>query len=245
MRKIKYIVLLLTFLLLIISCREDSDLNGNVVDPTLGGIYTEIGDTLSGTLPYSDSPFLVRTDIVVKSSDTLIIEPGINLFFDDSRKMTVNGVLLAEGTKQKPIIFKSFLTSWFGISITDSQETSRFKFCIVQDVYLRSDDPVKNGAVEIFNSSAVFENCIFKSNSVQYGGGLAIFNAHIRATNNIFRDNDAEIFGGALFADESELELINNTIYRNSCFNFGGGIVFKDPVSANIQNNIFYENSLT
>lgn len=242
MKKIKYIVLLLTTMLLIISCREETDLNNNIVDPTLGGVYTEIGDTLSGTLPYSDSPFLVRSDIVVKSTDTLVIEPGIYLFFDDGRKMTVNGVLIAEGTNQKSIIFRSFLTDWLGISIKDSPDTSRFKFCIIQDVYQRADDPVENGAVEIFNSSAVFENCVFKSNSVQYGGGLAIYNSYVRATNNIFRDNDAEIFGGGLIAENSSTELINNTIYRNSCFNFGGGIVFSNPVSADVQNNIFYKN---
>ncbi len=242
MKKIKYIVLLITILLLTISCREETELNNNVVDPTLGGVYTEIGDTLSGTLSYSDSPFLVRTDIVVNADDTLIIEPGIYFFFDDDRKMTVNGVLIAEGTKQKPIIFKSFQTGWFGISIKNSPDTSRFKFCIIQDVYQRAGELVQNGAIEIFNSSAIFENCIFKSNSVRYGGGLAILNSNVRAMNNIFRNNDAETYGGALFAENSTTELINNTIYRNSCFNYGGGFVFSNPVTADIQNNIFYKN---
>ncbi len=228
--------------LLLISCRENAGLKDEVVNPALGGVYTETGGTLKGRLKFSDEPFLVTSDIKVDSSDTLIIEPGVNIFFKESRRMIVNGVLIAAGTRQKPIVFTSFLSDWLGISIIDSPDTSVFKFCVVRDVFQRSGDPAKNGAVEVNNSSAVFENCIFISNTARYGGGIAVINSSATIKNNIFRDNDTDIYGGALYALNSSTQLINNTVFRNICFNFGGGFVFDEPVNADVQNNIFYKN---
>ena len=238
--------LVLTFIffsaLIVSSCREDADLNGNVINPSLGGIYTEIEGNLSGTLNRADSPYLVKHDITVPAGDTLFIERGIFIYFDDNTKMTANGLVIAEGTKQEPIVLDAFMNSWFGVSVSNSSDTTEFKFCVFRNVYQKSDDPVQNGAVFINNTNAIVENCIFISNTARYGGGISINNSSVIIKNNIFQDNDAEIFGGALYALNSTTTIINNTIFRNSCFNFGGGIVFSEPVSADVQNNIFFKN---
>ncbi len=236
----------LILLLFIYSCRENSDSGNNIIDPTLGGVYTEIQGNISGTLAFNDAPFLVVNDISVSAQDTLKIDAGVTLFFDDDTKLNSAGVIIAEGTKLKPIIFTSFHTSflsgWLGISIANQTDTSIFKFCIVEKVFQESNDPLTNGAIEINNSNVVVENCVFKINSCIYGGGLFILNSGAVIKNNIFKDNDAEIYGGAMFLQNSETVIINNTIYRNTCFNYGGGIVLRDPLSTEIQNNIFFNN---
>ena len=233
--------ILISFLTLNYACRENSN-SDNITDPNLGGIYTEIKGNVSGTLTFSDSPFLVKENINVLSSDTLIIEPGVALFFEEGTKLNVEGMIVAEGTKEKPVIFTSFLSGWLGISLFNPNDTSKFKFCVIQEVYQQSGGAMRNGALEVINSSVVIENCIFRINTTRYGGGLFLSNSSAIIKNNIFRDNDAEVFGGAMFLQNSTATIINNTIYRNTCYNFGGGLVFKDPLETEIQNNIVYKN---
>ncbi len=229
-------------LLFIYSCRENIDSGNNIIDPTIGGVYTEIQGDISGILAFNDAPFLVVNDISVSAQDTLKIDAGVTLFFEEDTKLNSAGVIIAEGTKLKPIIFTSFLSGWLGISITNQTDTSIFKFCIVQEVFQQNNDLLTNGAIEINNSNVVVENCVFKINSCIYGGGLFILNSGAVIKNNIFRDNDAEVYGGAMFLQNSNAVIINNSIYRNTCFNYGGGVVLWDPLTTEIQNNIFFNN---
>jgi len=240
--KFRIIFISLTILLFIYACRENTDSGNSIIDPTLGGVYTEIEGNISGTLAFNDAPFLVVGDISVLANDTLRIDAGVTLFFENDTKLNSAGVILAEGTKLKPIIFTSFLTGWLGISITNQSNTSTFKFCIVREVFQQNNDPLTNGAIEISSSNVVVENCVFNINSCIYGGGLFILNSGAVIKNNIFRDNDAEVYGGAMFLQNSNAEIINNTIYKNTCFNYGGGVVLWDPLATEIQNNIFFNN---
>jgi len=239
MRNQIFCILLLA--LLVGACRETTEID-NPINPTLGGVYTEIEGDISGTLAFNDSPFLVNNDITVSADDTLKIDAGVTLFFEDNTKFSSSGVIIAEGTKEKPIVFTSFFSGWLGISITNQPDTSKFKFCIVQEVYQQNNDPLTNGAIEISNSNVVVENSVFKINSSVYGGGLFILNSGAVIKNNIFRNNDAEVYGGAIFLQNSDAVIINNTIYKNTSFNYGGGIVLWDPLTTDIQNNIFYKN---
>ncbi len=231
----------LIFLLFISSCRENNNIVDNT-DPTLGGIYTEIGGNISGTLTLIDSPFLIISDVIVPENDTLIIEAGVTLFFEEGRRLISDGIILANGTRQNQITFTSFLTTWKGISITNPTDTSKFKFSIIQEVIQQNDDIIKNGAIEISNSKVVIENSVFRMNNTIYGGGLFASNSHAIIKNNSFINNNVSIFGGAMFLDNSNAEIINNTIYRNTSFNFGGGIVLWEPLSTDMQNNIIYNN---
>jgi len=240
--KLKVYFILIPLLLLSYACRENFDTGNNLVDPTLGGVYTEIEGNISGTLAFNDAPFLVVNDITVSANKTLKIDAGVTLFFKNDTKLNSTGVIIAEGTKQKPIIFTSFMSGWLGISITKQTDTSIFKFCIVQEVIQQNNDPLTNGAIEINSSNVVVENCVFRINSCIYGGGLFILNSGAVIKNNIFINNDAAVFGGAMLLDNSTADIINNTVYRNSSFNFGGGIVLWEPLSTNMQNNIIYNN---
>jgi len=240
--KFRIIFISLTILLFTYACRENTDSGNSIINPNLGGVYMEIEGNISGTLAFNDAPFLVVGDISVSANDTLKIDAGVTLFFENDTKLNSTGVILAEGTKLKPIIFTSFLTGWLGISIKNQTNTSIFKFCIVREVFQQNNDPLTNGAIEISSSNVVVENCVFNINSCIYGGGLFILNSGAEIKNNIFRDNDAEVYGGAMFLQNSNAVIINNTIYKNACFNYGGGIVLWDPLTTEIQNNIFFNN---
>ncbi len=243
--EIRITLISLIFLFLINACRENSDSGNNIINPTLGGVYTEIQGNISGTLAFTDSPFLVVGDISVSANDTLKINAGVTIIFEQNKMLTASGIILAEGTKQKPISFTSFIsneTTWLGISMLNPTGTSVFEFCIIQDVWQISNDPLTNGAIEISGTTVIVKQCVFRNNGARYGGGLAVFDSNVIIENNIFRDNDAEIYGGAMFLQNSDAVIINNTIYRNTCFNYGGGVVLRDPLTTEIQNNIFFNN---
>ena len=229
-----------------ISCRENIVSNENNINPGLGGVYTEIGGNLSGILALADAPFLVTNDINVQSIDTLIIEAGVDIFFENNIIFNVEGTLIAAGSRELMIIFRSFGNTiddtWYGIRITNSNTSSSFKFCIIEHVAQDFNDQFTNGAIEINNSQAVIENCVIRTNYGRYGGGLSAINSNVSLMNNIFRNNDAEVYGGAIYLQNSTSVIVNNTFFRNSCYNYGGGIVIANPLTTEIQNNIFYDN---
>ena len=240
----RLILISLSFILFLSACRENIDSGNNIINPTLGGEYTEIEGNISGTLSVVDSPFLVTGNVFVASNDTLIIDAGVTIVFEQNKILTVEGIILAKGTKQKPISFTSFIskeTTWLGIRLLNPTGTSVFEFSIIQDVWQQRNDPLTNGAIEISSTNVIVKNCVFRNNGARYGGGLAAFNSNVIIENNIFINNDADLFGGAMFLLNSTAIIINNTIYHNYCVNFGGGIVFWDPLSTELQNNIIYD----
>ena len=229
-----------------ISCRENLINDEGGVNPGLGGNYTKLSGYLSGILSLTDSPFLVSDDINIQLKDSLKIEPGVIIFIENNKKINVAGTLIAEGSREKIINFRSSGDTnddwWYGIRITNSTTTSKFKFCIIEHVGQSINDQFTNGAIEINNSQAEIENCVIRTNYGRYGGGLSVINSDVSLTNNIFRDNDAEVYGGAIYLQNSNAVIINNTFYRNSCYNYGGGVVLADLLTTEIQNNIFYDN---
>jgi hypothetical protein len=226
------------------SCAERDLFTDPGIDPSLGGVYTKLEGNYSGTLTKSKSPYLVRGNLVINENDTLIIEPGAQLFFEEDALLTINGVLIAAGTKSSVIIFTSFQDElgWKGIHIINPTGSSKLNFCIIKNVFLPQDDQLDYGALEISNGDIEIENCIFVDNYTQYGGGLAIESSTGVIKNNIFYNNEAVVYGGAILSLNSTNQIINNTIYSNTCFNFGGAIVLFEPVNEELQNNIFYDN---
>ena len=244
----RYKVLNILFFAVLISlaCRENSLFDDDGPNPGLGGDYTEISGDLSGTLSLTDAPFLVTDDLNINGNDTLLIEAGVTLFFNNNKKITVSGTLVAEGSSNQMIVFRSSGDTnedwWLGIRISNPTTVSKFKFCVIEHVNQNINDQFSNGAIEISNSKVVIENCVFRTNYSTYGGGFSALNSDVTLMNNIFRNNDAELYGGAMLLQNSTSVIINNTIYRNTCYNYGGGITLNDPLSTEIQNNIFYEN---
>lgn len=240
--KLKLIAFLLFTILLFLSCAErDLFINPNP-NPGLGGDYTEIKGRINGTLKSSDSPFYVSQTITVEPGDTLIIEPGVELFFASASQIKISGTLIAEGTVQNKINFKPFSYDWMGIHISNTNTESILKFCIISDVYLPQDSSVREGAVEFTNAAGEISNCYFTQNYTTFGGAIYSENSSLTITNNVFYRNEAIVFGGAIYSNSSSNKIYNNTAYRNVCINYGGGFVFDNAINEDVQNNILYRN---
>ncbi|UCC88994.1 MAG: right-handed parallel beta-helix repeat-containing protein [Anaerolineales bacterium] len=87
-------------------------------DPAAAGVIWNTDITTDTTWTLASSPYQVIADINVAESATLIIEPGVEVRFEQYDGLTVQGTLLAVGTPTQPITFTHIATStWDGIHI--------------------------------------------------------------------------------------------------------------------------------
>ena len=52
-----------------------------------------------------ESPYLITEDLVINSSDTLLILHGATLIIDQDINIIINGTLLVNGSKEEPVSF--------------------------------------------------------------------------------------------------------------------------------------------
>lgn len=93
--------------------------------------------TLTGVKPY-----LVCGDLVVDSVATLILQPGCRLFFHDKASLVVHGNLIAEGTREAPVLLRGDRTDrlfeevpynyvsnqWGGVLFLNKEGNHKFNF---------------------------------------------------------------------------------------------------------------------
>ncbi len=239
MKKSKIFFTLVLFLL-IWSCSERS--SDDIANPPPNNTApTEIKGHLSGVLTRGDSPYIVMDTIFVDAQSNLTIEKGVTLVFTDSSSFIIRGKLTAVGEANSVISFTAFSSRWRGIKVINSSQNSTFRFCIFEKIERLESSQF--GGMQIENSIAAIQNCIFRNNRSVQGGGLSLLGDASLIKNNIFRENYAVVFGGGILAFESTARIINNTIYNNRSYNVGGGLVLWNPVAMDIQNNIFFENT--
>lgn len=240
MKKFGFFLSSLAFLF-IWSCSERSSDQMMNTPPDSG--FTQLKGKLNGILSIAKSPYQVSDTIFVDSAASLNIQKGVKLHFTDSAMFIIYGKVEAVGDSNRVISFTAYRNNWKGIRVVNSHQNSIFQFCLIEKVYSDWQDSSQFGALEINNSTATIQNCIFRENNCYNGGGLSLLNDSSLITNNIIRENEAVVFGGGIFTLESSARIINNTIYHNYCTNVGGGLVLYNPVAMDIQNNIFFNNA--
>jgi len=231
--------ILFLFFIFLISCTDRQNVTEPMDDEN--NFYTEINGNISGVLTISDSPYLAIDEIIIDSSQTLVIEAGVKVHFTDSSKFRINGLLTAIGTKNNFIQFSAESDLWKGIKFSNSLN-SIIQFALIEKVVLSQQDSTDFGAIEIDNSTITIKNCIIRENEGNNGGGIASVNSEVFIKNNIFMENYGLVFGGGLMLYQSNSEIINNTFYNNFCTNCGSAISILAPVNDIIQNNLMYNN---
>jgi len=192
----------------------------NVQDGTT--IYT---GNVFGTWDAAGSPYRIEGDITIPAGQTLIIEPGVEVSFQSWYSLTVNGIIIADGTSNEPILFTgNTITGWLGIRFVNASNGSLLNHVIVERGRATGASP--------FDS----------------GGGIYIENANPTISNSTIRDNYAKFSGGGLYLNGSNAQLVGNTIVNNQAGQggsaYGGGIYMSNsnPLVTNnvIANNLVY-----
>lgn len=191
-----------------------------------GGIFKDTTWTLS------ESPYIITEDLTLFPGYTLTIQPGVEVKFSPSTKLTIRGSLVAEGTESKRIVFTSTEPgtkgSWDGIDVaTHLGANASIKFADFS--YAQTAIYVhccwKGGPVNIYDSmftdnvvalggyagwEMTVERCIFERNI------YAVTSADKRISNSIFKNND---YG--LYATE-RISVYSSTFTENQVALYGG-----------------------
>jgi subtilisin family serine protease len=134
---------------------------------------------------YPNKEYLVSNNLVICSSATLNILPGVNLKISDDKAIKVDGFINAIGTKDSIITFSAENNSWNGIEINNS---SIFKYSKFMNISGTTFNNRTGSYLDV-------ENCIFTDNKSQ-NVGLSY--------------NDNHIFNKCVFTDNLRFKFTNN-----------------------------------
>ena len=203
--------------------------NTTLTDTTLEfiGLHGNIKGILAA------NTYKVSENLIVQSSDTLIISPGTILKFKGNLSILVKGLLLAEGNANDSIVFTSFNTlRWAGVKFYNSNPNSIMSHCLVE----KSD----SAGITIYNSSPLISNTTIKNNSNRYnggapppyygGGGVFLSNSNSILDGVIISDNSST-FGAGVFSHLGH-PIIKNAIIKHNRAGLGPGGILLDVNSS-------------
>ena len=181
-----------------------------------------------------DTIFVID-DIVVPKDKSLTIAEGTRVVFQDHYSITIMGSLKALGQKNDSIYFTSIDTTGF---LKWKKEIGGWNGLIFQDI----------------NDTVILDYCHFsfgKATNAQYlahGGALRIYNANsVIISNSTFYHNLTTSKGGALYAENSNLNIFNCEVDSNFGFNeegvymHGAGFQFNN-CKVKMENMYFHDN---
>ena len=217
--------------------------------------------SLSGVLV--TNRYTVIGGIWIEAGNSLIIEPGTELYFENGNMFEVFGCLIAEGTETDSITFTVLDTTynWAGIYFWSTTDTSRLRYCVLEyggaweipyncggAIYCNNSDlivencTIRNswaeagGGIFCWQSSPIIEDCIIYGNSSEVGGGIGCGSSNPTIRNCMIFNNSVSINGGGIWINDDSYPIIQNcTISCNSSDAEGGGIYCNDshPVIEN------------
>ena len=141
-----------------------------------------ISGAVRGKLGISGSPYQVTGDLTVQPGDTLRIEPGVILEFDEDVSFVIYGRVLAVGTAEDSIVFRyggrAAAGHWSGVYVNSAADTSQFSFLSVSGaiVGLSIDGAMTQVSASTFagnltgvdckdGAAPLIANCYFEGNA--------------------------------------------------------------------------------
>jgi parallel beta-helix repeat protein len=133
------------------------------------------------TLSPSTKPHVLRGDYDVPVGKTLCLEAGVNLQCGPDSEINVNGTLIMEGTKEKPIVLNGLKSApgfWKGITLREAEKcslswvelydagvgifVSKCKLVITSCIFAGNNTGIK---VDSRNYPPAMEDCVVSYNS--------------------------------------------------------------------------------
>lgn len=142
------------------------------------------GNTIwTNTLPY-----VILGGLQIDAAASLTIQSGVKLYFHADAPLLVDGSLIVNGTKQKPVIFtgdrldpdyKDLPASWPGIYFRAASKNNLIKFAIIKNAYqaIVVQNPSVNANPKLILSQSIIDNA--------YDAGVTGFNTNIQSDNSL------------------------------------------------------------
>ena len=193
------------------------------------------GQQITRTFSQDDSPHRFHTNLTVPFGEVWKIEQGVHLCFDENVSFNVDGVLIATGTRERPIVLTSCkpTPTWAGMRFVDSRQLgsvrSSLKHVVIEAASKRSQSPAGH-------------------NPDTSGGALSVIRSDLDIFGATIRHNQADVGGGIYIGYDSDVTIDHSTIYGNTAlgsryiFAGGGGIYADGPRRLRILRSIVAQN---
>ena len=133
------------------------------ISPRLSPAATIISGNVSGVWPPTGNPYLIADTAIIPSSQTLTIEPGVDIIVGSNIQFMVEGTMLAVGTRALPIRFHGASPSnyWMNLRLNwnPGNAKSRFVNCQFSDaqtgirMIIETVDGQKSMEVDVLDTS--------------------------------------------------------------------------------------------
>ncbi len=183
-------------------------------------------ETLTGSVTWNNTlPYVILGGIQVDTNATLTISEGTKIFLHATAPFLVDGTLIANGTKDAPVVFsgdrldpvyEDLPASWPGIFFRNTSENNFLKHTIIQNAY---QGIISQNVSTTSNPKVNLSQCVL--NNI-YDAGILAINTTLYSDNSLISNCGSNIqveYGG-------DYRFINCTVAS-----YGSGyIIHKNPV---------------
>ncbi|MBN2790538.1 MAG: T9SS type A sorting domain-containing protein [Candidatus Delongbacteria bacterium] len=224
------------------------------------------GDVLTSTWTLENSPYEIMGDIVILNGERLTIEEGVEVVFYGHYMINVQGSIVANGTSDEMITFRSVdeETKWFGIRFlyTTDNSPSTINYCHIRDAKSILEELTGEDAWDLRHGGAIYSrnfsnftvsNCIIENNIAATGAGIGLMYSSPTIKDNLIRYNlstgpSSGWGAGISIAMDSNPMVRGNIIEYNACEgpNYcGGSGMYIEQAEPKIHNNIVRYNTVS
>lgn len=190
---------------------------------------------VSGTWTAEQSPFHVQGDIVIPLNASLIIQPGVQVYFDGNFQFMVRGRLDAQGNPADSILFTANNSEigWRGFNFFDVGsmiDSSRLSYCVV--THGKKTGGGWNGAAFYIYQYPylAIKHCRISDNFVESSGaGIYMLESSISIMHTLIKDNQAINGTGGISCFLSAPFMYDVVVTGNQGADVGGIYMGADP----------------
>ncbi len=181
-------------------------------------VFAQVSGSIAADAVWSraNSPYEVTADVVVQSTATLTIEPGVVVQFRGGAGLQVKGRLLAEGTPDARIRMEKVAggSRWDGLDFASTLQDSRITFTDMD-----SGD-AQGEAIHVVNSRLYLENVVWTGTT---GTILELNHPSLIVRDSMFpKSNGDEVIHGENLSGNEYL-VVDGNVFANS--NNGGDVI--------------------